>query len=1209
MSCACLLLFEGVLADPFRWMFLYGCLAESAAMGPPQPAPLEALAISAERSVIQVRVAIEPVAAQAIRTALAEGALDFTLFGAQTIGAVPAIGVGRPHRVLQPEAAIARRWTADDRSFGVPPGFFGTPTVVESFLATGGWSPPARDPAGLVATPSARTPVEPAIALLEQMAQLSGLPFDGAYAERMRCFEVILPTAGPGTPEVRWRIARGSSGNDSAVVIDVIASVPSTIHIVLRIEGETIVDRLEQRSAASAPTINIATATPPDEIEVRVFDTVTGDLLTHRRFIPIFNALVSTTVQGGSARLRDAIARRSPPDRRDAAADVSRTATETTRLGDTAEAAERVAHAARMRKLVRNAADQRCESEWFPRGIGGELDAIERLRGWAEDPAVDELIIVDPFTSPATVTRLLRRIRENMSITVVSSLSTEDAVNDLRRALDHHAVEFACRLRVVNVVENRGCDAEGVKRTGGQAFHDRYVIVFRKDGSQSTYVLTNSLNNAAGKWPLVIASLSMDVASRVQAYTRGLLRGVDLAGGLPLEITLEWTNTSSKPARGGTSGSRRGPESGPTPGFRMTHDALRTLAWLAGAIDWAKARSSVPGRLRSTKVRLKALLARAFGARLIRRRRGGGFEIHGEAIGTALRRAVRLMPPHTAEELAIVLGGLGEVEAWSQLSMHTIVAALKNDRTRRHLRRALAEVAGRVRLQREGSEEYEVEDLHKLPLGRRLVWRTGAALNEMRARRSPDYGLTGAIWAGFGIDAGRTLAWLHEDAPPLVREVGLDLIYKDLNPCGPHWTFPAVLRAPRLSVRIAGVVYMDRPHCDGGPGLSLGEAAERLRDAGWTREDQTWGMTIAFAAAFLRLAQLRTRSPLDLYGAMEAEVAAAAAAVAAVWPAMPNDALLDGIADIFDQSGEKLLRLGDAVVASGGDAGGIYRRCLRAFDDAIGVKIFAEENPTARDHMLDEDRADVSLSDALPLWAAIAYIRLTGNQSVTKRAGRYIPLLEHCERQVHDILFRNLREREWSDRIFRLTHLYRFVYRILDEAARVGLTEGTTWFAQDVGSRVLKLLAATENGVEEFSVNLALLARDFGRAHLLGLFAVATGRPTVVRQYLDAVAGATQMQPDFHPLETFASLSRHQFVGAVRPGLAALLDSLDRRAKLGLPTQVIEDWWQAFCERADIPDIRRWSELIAGWAAHSSSQAAQSVTPMERFLGFRLGEP
>jgi hypothetical protein len=74
----------------------------------------------------------------------------------------------------------------------------------------------------------------------------------------------------------------------------------------------------------------------------------------------------------------------------------------------------------------------------------------------------------------------------------------------------------------------------------GQAFHDRYLLIYPHDGPSKAFLLSNSLNKVAGDWPFSMSLLAADVGREVRRYIEGLCRGQDVARGKRLTITFKW---------------------------------------------------------------------------------------------------------------------------------------------------------------------------------------------------------------------------------------------------------------------------------------------------------------------------------------------------------------------------------------------------------------------------------------------------------------------------------------------------------------------------------------------------------------------------------------------------------------------------------------------------------------------------------------------
>ena len=77
----------------------------------------------------------------------------------------------------------------------------------------------------------------------------------------------------------------------------------------------------------------------------------------------------------------------------------------------------------------------------------------------------------------------------------------------------------ARRLTVLNLVDGPR-----------QAFHDRYLLLTPHEGEREVYLLSNSLNRMAGKWPFCISRLEGAAARDAALYIDGLTKGRDISG-------------------------------------------------------------------------------------------------------------------------------------------------------------------------------------------------------------------------------------------------------------------------------------------------------------------------------------------------------------------------------------------------------------------------------------------------------------------------------------------------------------------------------------------------------------------------------------------------------------------------------------------------------------------------------------------------------
>jgi hypothetical protein len=181
---------------------------------------------------------------------------------------------------------------------------------------------------------------------------------------------------------------------------------------------------------------------------------------------------------------------------------------------------------------------------WFARGVGAELDVIDHINGLLGDADVQRAILVDPFFGEEALRRFILRLQNvNLSLSVITSWGRTDPdtarllaqgspPNEARLANLIRAVApvLACDLQVQNIV------ASG----GDQAFHDRYLAVYRAGSGCQIWSLSNSINAMAMNWPFCMCELKGLARWQAQRYLEELERGHDLTDNKALAVTYRW---------------------------------------------------------------------------------------------------------------------------------------------------------------------------------------------------------------------------------------------------------------------------------------------------------------------------------------------------------------------------------------------------------------------------------------------------------------------------------------------------------------------------------------------------------------------------------------------------------------------------------------------------------------------------------------------
>jgi hypothetical protein len=187
------------------------------------------------------------------------------------------------------------------------------------------------------------------------------------------------------------------------------------------------------------------------------------------------------------------------------------------------------------------------DDRWFPRGIEGELGAIAHLNGLLSGGQISRAVLVDPWFGPEALRTLVLRLgSQDVHLTIVTGWARSHP--DTREPLDaanNPTQELETTLRQIQMFLGPGLTVINLIDGTDQAFHDRYLLLYPHEGPSKVYLLSNSLNRAAGHWPFCMSLLAADVTLHVRRYIEGLCRGQDIARGKALTITFKWPADAS----------------------------------------------------------------------------------------------------------------------------------------------------------------------------------------------------------------------------------------------------------------------------------------------------------------------------------------------------------------------------------------------------------------------------------------------------------------------------------------------------------------------------------------------------------------------------------------------------------------------------------------------------------------------------------------
>ncbi|HJX53136.1 MAG TPA: VPA1262 family protein [Polyangia bacterium] len=182
------------------------------------------------------------------------------------------------------------------------------------------------------------------------------------------------------------------------------------------------------------------------------------------------------------------------------------------------------------------------EARFFPRGWDesgpGALSFIEWFRTLSDNAETSSIMIVDPFFERHGVEEILARVKAtNVEYIVLTNAQATSKDDDPGNAgpLRATRIRESCE-RVSDFLAQIRFRVLDLRSKGGgrdQLFHDRYVLVFGSEGVLTRgYHLSNSIQGATRRDPLLVTPIPMDVLEKVGAYVANLMVG----GGKEAEV-------------------------------------------------------------------------------------------------------------------------------------------------------------------------------------------------------------------------------------------------------------------------------------------------------------------------------------------------------------------------------------------------------------------------------------------------------------------------------------------------------------------------------------------------------------------------------------------------------------------------------------------------------------------------------------------------
>ena len=514
-----------------------------------------------------------------------------------------------------------------------------------------------------------------------ELKSRTGLSFDGPYAQRlgtMECFDSTSSEAS-GAPPVIVRVHQRDpeSRENVPMGIQILKKQPAFsadwAHVVLRNNGDVILDQLVALPKEFQESEVIAAEEPISEYEVRLFDEGGKSLVWMERLFLIRNLGFSMNMVTGRKTYRDDLSEKLVNNKVPAGKRLEQADSFSPRNFQVGghEHDPWVPRARSMARMVEARISTPKTTHWFPRGIAGQGDALDHLRNFIDSPRTVEAVLVDPFFGEHAFSRILPRLRNmSLQITVLTSCLGWDPDKEWARGpnpeweksaqAQRNRIKGWCRTNQAVLPPN--LTILDLRKDKDQAFHDRYLLRVNDQGGISIHMLSTSLNDLAGQYPCCFVELDSSAAREVYSYIRGLTIHRDVTNwvadpcGALLDREVIWSPDKARKSKSEVSPSESPEDNGDQNSTEEFPFEMTLLRWL----------------LNEPTLDLKALRDCAQEQGL--RKESARWIREEENLGCMLGRAWNRFPQEIPDQ-AQVLAGLGEFLAHSRGSYDPLADA------------------------------------------------------------------------------------------------------------------------------------------------------------------------------------------------------------------------------------------------------------------------------------------------------------------------------------------------------------------------------------------------------------------------------------------------------------------------------------------------------------------------------------------------------
>lgn len=280
---------------------------------------------------------------------------------------------------------------------------------------------------------------------------------------------------------------------------------------------------------------------PLSKYDVSVWDSENGSLVAHKSVGLVRSIPITMGLAGPRQHILSKWTKSLPSNLRERAEKVDRITYQHIHIKPDSFDPWRDAeeHAEHLKKIL---FPKGTKDKFFENSSESQLGIAHFLNELISDPEVKKAVIIDPFFGVSGLDMLIARLHNpHKSIVVItscvkdvdpeqsSSVKEYDSAAALREFCEHHKDLLPNSLEIISLENPSRSD---------QQFHDRYLLL-EMEHEQVVYILSNSLNSAARRFPLTIARLSDSIAPDLVSYLSELKQG-NIKGRPQLQKNVVW---------------------------------------------------------------------------------------------------------------------------------------------------------------------------------------------------------------------------------------------------------------------------------------------------------------------------------------------------------------------------------------------------------------------------------------------------------------------------------------------------------------------------------------------------------------------------------------------------------------------------------------------------------------------------------------------